>query len=209
MHINKKKIFIISLVSLITTFGIFFDKIMNQSTLLMAIYQEDMTMYRGSSQLLERYNESLFESKKWNYDAAWALISPLLSEKITNNKEDIYELAGDISYKLRKEGTGAIRYYELALEYGGDNIRIEKKIQLLRELWNIWPQTVSGEEVWDSSGVTNSEKSQLWEMQKDLLKLQEERWTVLDYHASNESYEERIIRESISRITGESEKKEW
>lgn len=193
----------------IILWAIFWDKLIVQASLFRAVDNANMSYYVGDSQSIERYNEAIFESKKWNYDAAWSLISPLLSDKSFEKRGELYELAGDVLYKQWKTKETILYYYEFSRSLDISNLRVEKKIRLLSEEVR---ETMTGTTD-TSSGITASGASprsdELLLKKQELQELSGKRSDYLDIHANDETPEERIIRESMEVLWGGKIEKEW
>jgi hypothetical protein len=199
---------VLAITALIILLWIFSEKLWVQASLWRWVVAEDMSHYQGDSQSIERYNEAIFESNKWQYDAAWSLITPLLSDKNFEKRPELYELAGDILYKQWKISETILYYYQFSLTLQSPNLRVEKKIGLLQEPR---PQAMS----WStdaSSGTTSSGSSPADEVflkKKEFQETSGKRNQYLDMHASEETPEERIIRESMQVLEGGKIQKEW
>lgn len=206
---NYALFFLVMFWTLTILAGFFRDNIFAQVSLLYAYSQQDMSYYQWSSLEVERYNEAVFESNKWHYDAAWSLISPLLSDKNFPKRAELAELAGDILYKQGKSRETIFTYYDLSLSLQSPNLRIEKKKQLIAWIDEI-TQSGSGDAVIEPPPTpTGTWTQELQFKEQELKQISWRKNDFLDIHATDEPPQDRMIRESLEVLGGKKIQKEW
>ncbi|MBP9779629.1 hypothetical protein KBD33_03360 [Candidatus Gracilibacteria bacterium] len=212
MKYNSKHLKIIGIIALTVSFIFaYYSDIINQGSLVMANTLEDMKYYLGESEEIERYNEAIFASKQGDYLVAESLISPLINREHLTASGDIYELYGDILYSLGKPQDVVLVYYSRSLEYNNSNLRVEKKISLLKDS----KLTASGsQESSSQSGITNTPQYDSGTLEKteklnELNTIGAKRGEYLRYDSILESNKEFLIRSSIDTLAGKKEQRDW
>ncbi len=212
MKYNSKHLKIIWIIALTVSFIFaYYSDIINQWSLVMANTLEDMKYYLWESEEIERYNEAIFASKQWDYLVAESLISPLINREHLTASGDIYELYWDILYSLGKPQDVVLVYYSRSLEYNNSNLRVEKKISLLKDskLTASWSQESSSQ-----SWITNTPQYDSWTLEKteklnELNTIWAKRWEYLRYDSILESNKEFLIRSSIDTLAWKKEQRDW
>ncbi len=205
--------FLFLLILLFTGLCIFwkYDAVESQLSLIIANTRESMAWYHGSSQEIKRYNEAIFMARTGDYPAAESLIAPLINNPWLLSPSDVNELYGDTLYFLGRSWDIIRVYYDRALLYGSGNLRIEKKLELLREVsaknQNSWSWVT---QTW----VINPEPSQSWQIEKnsrleELKKISEERWNYMNYNTSPDREQQLLIQTSLDILEWWKEKKDW
>jgi hypothetical protein len=212
MKYNSKHLKFVWIIVLILSFIFaYYSDIKNQSSLVIANTLEDMKYYLWESEEIERYNEAIFASKQWDYLVAESLISPLINRERLTASGDIYELYWDILYSLEKPQDVVLVYYLRSLEYNNSNLRVEKKISLLKEsnLTASWSQASSSQ-----SWITNTPQYDSWTLEKteklnELNTIWAKRWEYLRYDSIPESDKEFLIRSSLDSLDWKKEERDW
>ncbi len=189
------------------------EEIWSESTLMFAVSREDMRFYRGDNHELLRYNEAIFASRAGDFTWAESLLSPLLNNLSLPRWSEVYELYGDIAYKLDRSRESIRFYYEKSLWVDPENLRVEKKLELLSGL----PIASSGS---TQSWSTSSGSTSTWELVEpvaseeqvkleELEKLGQERGEYMDYNASPILERDALIQSSLDILEWGKEKRDW
>lgn len=185
-----------------------YDTLVSQGSLIVANIQGDMSYYRGKNHEIERYNEALFMGKKWDFVSAESLLSPLIN---ISTDARVYELYGDVLYSIGKPSEVVLVYYTKSLEYDIMNLRVEKKIELLK-MWKIETSSswsVSGENTKSSTGLSQSGWEEKSKKLQELKKFSEERWNYIDYTSSPILERDALLESSLEVLRWGKEKRDW
>lgn len=212
MKYNSKHLKIVWIIALILSFMfVYYSDIKNQWSLVIANTLGDMKYYLWESEEIERYNEAIFASKRWEYLVAESLISPLINMENLTGSGDIYELYWDILYSLGKPHDVVLVYYSRSLEYNNSNLRVEKKISLLKEsnLTTSWSQNSTSQSWITNTPQFDSSTTEKNEKLNELNTIWAKRWEYLRYDSMPESNKEFLIRSSLDSLAWKKEERDW
>ncbi len=150
-------------------------------------------------------------AKKWDFQSAESLLAPLLNMSETQSRSDIYELYGDVLYSLQKPDTIVEVYYKKSLEFNQDNLRVEKKLSLMKELseqksWSGTKKSISGESLVPQDISGSIEKR---EKLDELNHFSQQRWDYMNYDISPTSKQDALIKSSIDVLEWWEQKRDW